>query len=267
MSALVLQSQRPERLLSLIALRIRREVLEWSGTWWFLLTLVVQAALGPLIGMFVWSAVYPADSYVATYYVTLLLVTVMTESFEQHTFSEKIYDGTISHDLLRPQPVIVDVVGANLAIRIWLTAMGIPLALLAGWAFGVSLSWASVLVAVPLVVLGGVLRFCWVFLLSLTAFWTERVHAIAGFGWTLTSLLGGTIAPLAFLPGPLRDVGQLLPFYPMLGLPADVAAGRVDGLAPVLTGLATQGVWITVFATCAVLLWRAGIRRYTVVGA
>ena len=100
---------RPRRLLMLVALRIRMEVLEWSGTWWFLFTLVIQAIVGPLIGLFVWSAVYPADPYVATYYVALLLVTVMTESFEQFTFSEKIYDGTISHDLLRPQPVIVTI--------------------------------------------------------------------------------------------------------------------------------------------------------------
>ncbi|TCO47009.1 ABC-2 type transport system permease protein [Kribbella antiqua] len=251
----------------LIALRIRMEVLEWSGAWWFLLTLVVQAVLGPLIGMFIWSAVYPADSYVATYYVALLLVTVMTESFEQHTFSEKIYDGTISHELLRPQPVVINTIGTNLAIRIWMAAMGIPVALLAGFAFGVSLTWTAVLSAVPAFVLGATLTFCWTFLLSLTAFWTERVHSIVGFGWTLNTLLGGTIAPLAFLPGPLRDIGQVLPFYGMLGLPADVAAGRVHGLAPVLTGLAYQAGWLTVIITCAVLLWRAGIRRYTVVGA
>jgi ABC-2 type transport system permease protein len=258
---------RPGRLLLLIALRIRMEVLEWSGSWWFLLTLVVQAVLGPLIGMFVWSAVYPTDSYVATYYVALLLVTVMTESFEQFTFSEKIYDGTISHDLLRPQPVVVTTIGTNIAIRMWLTVMGLPIALLAGIAFGVSLSWTAVLSALPVFVLGATLSFCWVFMLSLTAFWTERVHSIVGFGWTLNSLLGGTVAPLAFLPGPVRDIGQILPFYGMLGLPADVAAGRVHGPAPVLTGLAYQAAWITAFITAAVLLWRAGMRRYTVVGA
>lgn len=258
---------RARRLLLLISLRIRMEVLEWSGTWWFLFTLVVQAILGPLIGMFVWSAVYPADSYVATYYVALLLVTVMTESFEQFTFAEKIYDGTLSHDLLRPQPVIVNTIGTNIAIRTWLTIMGIPVALLTGLAFGVSLTWTAVLSAVPVLVLGAALSFCWIFMLSLTAFWTERVHAIVGFGWTLNSLLGGTIAPLAFLPGPLRDLGHVLPFYGMLGLPADVIAGRVHGTASILTGIGYQAAWIAVFGTTAVLLWRAGLRRYTVVGA
>jgi ABC-type uncharacterized transport system permease subunit len=258
---------RPVRLLQLLTLRIRLEILEWSGTWWFLFTLVVQAVLGPLIGMFLWSAVYPADSYVATYYVALLLVTVMTESFEQFTFSGKIYDGTISHDLLRPQPVIVNTIGTNVAIRVWLTVMGIPVALLTGLAFSVSLNWTAVLLALPALVLGASLTFCWTLLLSLTAFWTERVHSIVGLGWTLNSVLGGTIAPLAFLPEPWHGVGQVLPFYGMLGLPADIVAGRVHGLAPLLTGVAWQTGWIVTFTAVTVLLWRAGIRRYTVVGA
>ena len=258
---------RPARLLRLTARRIHLEVLEWSGTWWFLLTLVVQALLGPLIGLFVWSAVYPADPYVVTYYVALLLVTVMTESFEQFTFSEKIYDGTISHDLLRPQPVVINTIGTNIAIRLWLTVMGVPVVLLTGFTFGVSLRWAAVLAALPIFVLGAALTFLWTFLLSLTAFWTERVHSIVGFGSSLNYLLGGTVAPLAFLPEPWRGIGQVLPFYGMLGLSADVAAGRVHGLAELLTGMAYQSAWIALLTTAAVLLWRAGIRRYTVVGA
>ena len=46
----------------LLGFRLRQEVLEWSGAWWFLLTLVVQAVVAPLIGLFVWSAVSRLDS-------------------------------------------------------------------------------------------------------------------------------------------------------------------------------------------------------------
>lgn len=252
------------RLLQLTGSRIRLEVLEWSGAWWFLFTLVVQAVLGPLIGLFVWSAVYPADGYVEKYYVALILVTLMTESFEQHTFSEKLYDGTVSHDLLRPQPVVIGIIGSNLAIRGWLTALGVPIVLLTGLSFGVSFTWWQLLIAVPVLVLGAALTFLWTFLLSLTAFWTERVHSIVGFGSYLAYLLGGTVAPLAFLPSSLRTVAQYLPYYGMVGLPADIAAGRTEGL---VVGLACQVGWIAVLAVLAVILWRAGIRRYTVVGA
>jgi ABC-type uncharacterized transport system permease subunit len=258
---------RPRRILHLILLRIRMEVLEWSGTWWFLLTLVIQAVIGPLVGMFVWAAVYPQNRYVATYYVALILVTIMTQSFEQFTFSSKIYSGTITYDLLRPQPVVVNVIGTNIAMRIWLTVMGVPIVLLTGFAFDVSLSLNAVLVAVPVSILGAALTFLWTFVLSLTAFWTERVQSVIGLGSTLISLIGGTVAPLAFLPEPWRGISAALPFYGMLGLPADVAAGRTRGLQPILTGVALQTGWIALFAAVAALLWRSGIRRYTAVGA
>ena len=87
----------------LLGFRLQQEVLEWSGAWWFLATLVVQAVIAPLIGLFVWSAVYPDDPTIGRYYVAVILVTLMTESFEQHTFSERIYDGTLSHELRRLQ--------------------------------------------------------------------------------------------------------------------------------------------------------------------
>ncbi len=68
------------------------------------------------------------------YYVAIILVTLMTESFEQHTFSNRVYDGTLSHDLLRPQPVVLGVIGENLAIRGWLTLLGAPIVLVTAFA-------------------------------------------------------------------------------------------------------------------------------------
>jgi len=252
-------------LIRLTALRLRQEVLEWSGAWWFLLTLVVQAVLGPLIGLFVWSAIFPTNPYVTKYYVALMLVTLMTESFEQYTFAERIYDGTIGHELLRPQPVVVGVIGTNIAIRIWLTVMGAPVVVLAEIALQVPFSWSAVVLALPALVIAAALTFLWTLALSLSAFWTERVHAIVGFGSYVSTLLGGTIAPLAFLPEPWRAIGKVLPFYAMLGLPAEIATGRVHGVA-IVTGNAYQLGWVAALTVLSISLWRLGVRRYTVVG-
>ncbi|NUR99596.1 MAG: hypothetical protein HOV67_30590, partial [Kribbellaceae bacterium] len=166
----------------LLGFRLRREVLEWSGAWWFLLTLVVQAVVAPLIGLFVWSAVYPDDPAIGRYYVAVILVTLMTESFEQHTFSETVYNGTLSHELLRPQPVVLGVIGTNLAIRAWLTLLGAPIVVLTAVSLRVGFDWSAVVRSVPYLVLAAALVFLWTFLLSLTAFWTDRVHAVVGFG-------------------------------------------------------------------------------------
>jgi ABC-type uncharacterized transport system permease subunit len=246
----------------LLTFRLRQEVLEWSGAWWFLMTLVIQAAIAPLIGLFVWSAVYPNDAAIGRYYVAVILVTLLTESFEQHTFSGRVYDGTLSHELLRPQPVVLGVIGANLAIRAWLTVLGAPIVVLTGIALRTGFELGAVLRSTPYVVLAAVLVFLWTYLLALTAFWTERVHAVTGLGSQLIFLFGGTAAPIGLLPDGWRKVAEVLPFYGMNGLPASVAAGtRESG------SLVYQGVWVVVLGTLAVVVWRAGVRRYTAVGS
>ena len=63
---------------------------------------------------------------------------MMTASYENHTFSETVYAGTVSHELLKPQPVVIGPIGENLAIRIWLTLIGMPVVVLAGFALGAS---------------------------------------------------------------------------------------------------------------------------------
>ncbi|MGW6280582.1 ABC-2 family transporter protein [Kribbella sp. NPDC055071] len=250
----------------LLGFRIRQQVLDWSGAWWFLLTLVVQAVIAPLIGLFVWSAVYPDDQSIARYYVAIILVTLMTESFEQHTFSERIYDGTLSHELLRPQPVVIGVLGENLAIRAWLTLLGAPIVLLTGFSLHAGFAWRSVLLSLPCIVLAAALVFLWTFLLSMTAFWTDRVHAVVGFGSQLIFLFGGTAAPVGLLPEVWRRIAEASPFYGMNGLPAEIAAGTRDG-GSIATALGYQFVWVVVFVVIVSAVWRAGVRRYTAVGS
>nr|WP_238350964.1 ABC-2 family transporter protein [Kribbella shirazensis] len=212
--------------------------------------------------MFVWSAVYPDDPGIGRYYVAVVLVTLMTESFEQHTFSERIYNGTLSHELLRPQPVVVGVIGMNLAIRGWLTLLGAPIVLLTAIARQIGFDGWAVLRSTPYLLLAAVLVFLWTFLLSLTAFWTDRVHAVVGFGSQLIFLFGGTAAPIGLLPDTWRRIAEILPFYGMIGLPAEIATGTRSG-----GSLGYQLVWVAVLAGTVAVLWRAGVRRYTAVGS
>ncbi|MEU4288024.1 ABC-2 family transporter protein [Kribbella sp. NPDC026596] len=254
------------RTAQLLGFRIRQQVLEWSGAWWFLLTLVVQAVVAPLIGLFIWSAVYPDDPAIARYYVAVMLVTLMTESFEQHTFSGKIYDGTLSHELLRPQPVVIGVLGENLAVRGWLTLLGAPIVLLTGISLRVGFDWRSVALSLPCVALAAVLVFLWTFLLSMAAFWTDRVHAVVGFGSQLIFLFGGTAAPITVLPDLWRRIAELSPFYGMNGLPAEIASSTPYA-GSLASALGYQLVWVVVFVVIVGAVWRAGVRRYTAVGS
>ncbi|MEU3982446.1 ABC-2 family transporter protein [Streptomyces sp. NPDC026672] len=252
------------RTLRLLALAVRNQFLEWAGTWWFTASLVVNYAIGPLIGLVVWSAVLPGDTGIVRYFVALMAVHLLTASFEDYTFAESVYDGKIGHQLLKPQPVVLAPAGQNLAIRLWLGLFGLPLTVVVALIIGASYRWQAVLLALPSLVLAAVLRFLWTWLLALAAFWTERVHAIVAFGNILVFLLGGIAAPLGELPGGWRTVATLLPFHAMLGLPAGIAAGTLSLSG---TAVALQAGWCLVCTAAAVAVWRSGVRRYTAVGA
>lgn len=253
------------RLAHLVAIYTWRKFLQWLGWRAFLITLAVNQAVTPLLGLAVWSAALPGRPGIGAYYVALLAVQLMTVSYEHHTFANGIYAGALSHDLLRPQPVVVATLGENVALRIWHLLVGLPLIAVAGLVAGVAFAPRAVLLALPAVALAAALRFLFTYTLALSAFWTERAHGVVGLGETLIFLLGGAAAPVTLFPAGLRPLGEALPFRAMLGFPAEIAGGGIGG-GRVLEGYAWQALWLAVFALAAAFAWRSGVRRYTAVG-
>lgn len=253
------------RLLHLLAIYVWRELLQWMAARGFLITLVVNQAVTPLLGLAVWSAALPGNTQLSTYYVALLAVQLMTVSYEHHTFSNGIYAGALSHDLLKPQPVVVSTLGTNVALRIWHLLIGLPLIVGLGLVAGVTFDGPTVLLALPAVLFAAILRFLFTYILALTAFWSHQAHGIVGFGETLIFLLGGSAAPITLFPESLRPLGEMLPFRAMLGFPVEIASGAL-GSTQIIQGYAWQALWVVGFAAMARLVWRSGVRRYTAIG-
>jgi ABC-2 type transport system permease protein len=252
------------RIASLFWLHVVRQVLAWSGSWWFVFALAAGQLLPPLIGLAVWRSVFPDSSYVSTYYLCILFTLATTASYENHTFARNIYKGTLSEELLKPQPVFLAPLGENVAIRVWITLCALPVLLCVASVVTVAVEPTHLLLAVPMWLGAGLLRFLFTWCLAMTAFWTERVHSITGFGTTLAYLLGGNAVPVDLLPSGWGLIARYSPFYSMIGLPADIAAGASTGTA--LVGMAVQFGWLVLMGVLAVSLWRIGLARYTAVG-
>ena len=127
-------------------------------------------------------------------------------------------------------------------------------------------SWAGLLLAVPAVVLAAVLRYVWQYALAVLAFWTTRVDAVNQLYFTLDAFLAGRIAPLALLPGWLGVLAAWSPFRGMGSFPVELALGRVAP-ADILPGFALQVVWLVVGIAVFRLVWAAGVKQYSAVGA
>jgi ABC-2 type transport system permease protein len=239
------------------------DALSWRG---FMLTLVFQQFITPLLGLAVWTAALPGDTRVSAYYAALLFVQLMTVCYEGNTFANELTNGGLGDQMLRPHPVILKVAAANLAWRIWHVLFGTPavvaIALLAGVNFGLG----PLLAALPALAIAAALRFVFTYAVVLTALWTQQSGSILGFANTLIFLLGGIAAPVSLFPDRYRPLGEALPFRGMAGFPAEIAAGTLSG-HQIIAGYAWQVLWTALVTAIAVAAWRAGVRKYTTVGA
>lgn len=243
---------------------VRNAFLVWFGWRMFAFTLVANQAVPPLIGLAVWSAALPGRG-LTDYYVAMLFVRLLTVSYENHTFSGRIYSGDLADDLLRPHPVVLQPLGQNLALRVWHLLIALPLLVVLLLLVPLEIRAGDVALALPALLLAAVLRFLFTYALALTAFWTERAHSVVTLGGTLLFLLGGEAAPISLLPPALYPVAVALPFRAMSGFPAELMTGQLS-LPAVGVGYLSQLIWLVALAAICTAVWRAGVRRFTAVG-
>lgn len=253
------------RSLRLIGMYTRRTFLEWMTWRGFLITLVLGQCVTPVLGFAVWSSARPDSSSLPTYYIALLMIQLMTVFQLDHTLANPIYRGTLSHQLVRPHPPILSILGTCCAERLWFVIIGAPIVGLLIAVSNAQLSLSRVGIAIPALALAMAVRFLFTLILASTAFWTQQAHGIVAVGATVTFLIGGSAVPITYFPDSLRAIAVALPFVAMLGLPAAIANGSLNH-DQIVTGYVWQAVWFAVFLVLAVYVWRSGVRRFTAVG-
>lgn len=244
---------------------IRRHFLSWTAGWSFALTIYMSRVVMPLIGLALWTKAIPDDPRVATYYVAMIFAVMATDSPENHTFAQRVYDGTFTDDLLRPHPVPIWTIGFNIAFKAFNVLGAIPVALIVALLIDVQLDPLRVLLAVPAIILGSAICFVLMFTMAQSAFWTPRVHAVTQMGASLIFILGGGAAPIPFLPEGVRGWLVALPFRAVNGFACELVSGLVDG-RDIATGFALQLFWLYALVFASRQVWKAGVRRYVAVG-
>jgi ABC-2 type transport system permease protein len=238
---------------------------------------MIGHVLEPLVYLVVWSVVaesaggsaggYTAAQF-AGYFIVLMLVENVSYTWIMYEFEYRIREGLLSPALLRPvHPIhadIADNISSKAVTMPFMLGVAVVLALI----FRPALSphaWA-LLAAIPALALAFLLRFLLEWTLAQAAFWTTRVSAINQSYFTLILFLSGQIAPLALFPHALQIAANILPFRWMLGFPVELILGRLTPTEAVI-GLGAQAVWVVLAFTLMRIVWRAGIRLYSAVGA
>lgn len=253
------------RTVALLAAYTRQSFLEWWAHRSFLFTLVVNQAIAPFLGLAVWSVAMPGQTDISAYYIALLATQLLTVSYEYHTVTVGIYEGSMNDTLLRPHQAFIAPLGESTAVRIWHFLLGVPAIAVVMLVTGTSFATRDVLAALPALVLAAILRFLFTYALALSALWVQQAGAVTEYGSTAVFLLGGMAAPIMVFPSGIRSVVEVLPFRAMLGFPAEIASGHLSS-EQMVYGYGLQVLWVGVMLAIVMAVWSRGVRRYMAIG-
>lgn len=253
---------------------IRKSLFSFMASRGFFWTLAVSWMMGPLVFLFVWMAASAAGSVgglekndFVFYYLSLILVNQLSYPCSHWVIGENIQAGTLSTWLMRPLPMIFEAVAADIALKI--VCMPVVIVMVAVLAvflgFGSAAASAGLLLFIPALLMSCLLRFLSSYMVSLLAFWTEKIDALLAVNDTLIFLLAGQVAPTVLLPGILGTVSSFLPFRYMLGFPVEVLSGMLS-FPDVIKGLCIQAFWLIIIVILHRVVYSRGIRRYTAIG-
>ena len=231
----------------------------------------------PIIFLSAWLAVAESQggrlgafstSDLAAYFVVTIFVTHATQAWDFFEFEWEIRQGRLSPKLLRPlHPIHYSITG-NVLWKLQTSVAVVPVAILIALTFDARFTTTPLHLAIGAVstVLGAALAFTFGWVFASVAFWTTRVHAVVTLYQRTAFIFSGQIAPLALLPGPLMAAAYALPFAYMLGVPSDILRGGPD-VATALLMVGGQIVWLGIAIVLYRIVWSAGLRQYSAVGA
>ncbi|MBG1271935.1 ABC transporter permease [Nostoc sp. WHI] len=219
----------------------------------------IQASQGGQFGL------SPVDF--ARYFITVFIIRQLTVVWVIWDFEREVVEGKLSPKLLQPLDPVWHHVAGHIAERFARLTFAFPLVglffILYPQAFWIP-SLDRFLLFTLAAVLAFALRFVIQYTFAMFAFWTERASALENFWLLFYLFLSGLIAPLEVFPENVRKIVMFTPFPYLINFPASLLVGLpVD----VGQGFGSMVGWMLVFLGANRLLWRAGLKRYSGMGA
>ncbi len=181
---------------------------------------------------------------------------------------EKIRDGSIAYELLRPIDLYWFWYSRSVASRFATTSLrSIPLFAIAGLFFGMALppSLGAFLLFLFGLVVAVLLIAASANLLTTVVLYTISSEGIMRLSLPLTLLFSGLLIPLPFFPEWFKPIVYFLPFRHILDTPIQFYTGRVS-LEQSGGILLHAGVWILVLVMCGRILMHRATKRLVAQG-
>lgn len=221
-----------------------------------------------------WTALYAQNAAppdiplhaMITYATVALLMSLILEIDGTRAISERIREGTIATDLMKPISLPLYFFSDGFGQTVLHALLIVPSVLLALLLVHIDVPPPATLAVFAVsFALGYLVNFFLNFLMNVVAFWTLETHALQLIVRWASDLLGGQILPLSFFPGSLGTIVGALPFASVYWTPLRIYIGQVAP-AEIPGLLAVQMGWLVLFAGVSAVVWRLAERRVVVQG-
>jgi ABC-2 type transport system permease protein len=221
-----------------------------------------------------WTALYaqnaaplnlPLHSMI-TYATVAMLMSLILEVDGTRLIREKIREGTIATDLMKPISVPLYFFSDGLGQTLLHALLVIPSLLCALLLVRIDVPSPAAFAAFLLAfAIGYGVNFFLNFLMNSIAFWTLETFAAQLIVRWASDLLSGQIIPLTLFPGIFGRVVFALPFAAIYSTPLLIYVGVIPP-EQWAASIAAQLAWLALFAVAATLVWRAASNRVVIQG-
>jgi ABC-2 type transport system permease protein len=201
-----------------------------------------------------------------TYATVALLMSLILEVDGTRLIREKIREGTIATDLMKPISMPAYFFSDGLGSTALHAFLVVPSLLFALLLVRIDVPSPQTLAVFFLsFAIGYGVNFFLNFLMNSIAFWTLETFAMQLIVRWTSDLLSGQIIPLTFFPGIVGRIVFALPFAAIYSTPLLIYVGVISP-HDWSRYLIVQVVWLVVFAALSSLVWRAAARHVVIQG-
>jgi ABC-2 type transport system permease protein len=201
-----------------------------------------------------------------TYATVALLMSLILEVDGTRLIREKLREGTIATDLMKPISVPFYFFSDGFGQTLLHALLVIPSVLFALLLVHIDVPALPVLgVFLLSFLLGYLVNFFVNFLMNSVAFWTLETFAIQLIVRWVSDLLSGQIVPLTFFPGILGRIVFALPFAAIYSTPLLIYVGYIKPV-DYPRYLLVQVLWLALFSALSWVVWQAASRRVVIQG-
>ncbi|MBV8488981.1 MAG: ABC-2 family transporter protein [Candidatus Eremiobacteraeota bacterium] len=235
---------------------------------------VGSVALRVYILKALWTALYAQNAApidlplhgMITYATLAMLMTLVLEVDGTRLIREKLREGTIATDLMKPISVPLYFFSDGLGQTALHALLVIPASIVSLLMVHIDVAPPATLAAFALsFAIGYCVNFFVNFTMNSIAFWTLETFAVQLIVRWASDLLSGQIIPLTFFPGLLGRLVFALPFAAIYSTPLLIYVGIIPR-SQWFFSIAVQLGWLAAFAAISAFVWQAGSRRVVIQG-